>query len=288
MSAKGEQVKISKIDLYSVFRKEKSEYNKGTLTCYLPDNYTEINEKRKHPAILIIPGGGYGFVSPREAEPIALRYLANGFVAFVLDYSVAPAKYPAAFLEAAMAMIYIRENEENYYIDKEKIAALGFSAGGHLCGCLAILFNEDIVKAGFGKMSDMVRPDAVILSYPVITSKEKAHMGSFDNLCGDDMELRQYLSLEDRVGADSVPAFIWHTYEDAAVPVYNSLALAQAYEKNGVTFSLHIFEKGNHGLSTADSASYRTDNLPDVSTGLPGWIDMSIEWLADRGIKTAD
>ncbi|MEX1377476.1 MAG: alpha/beta hydrolase [Eubacteriales bacterium] len=279
---------IKQVDLYKELNREKLNGSKGLLTMYLPDNYSEINEERKRPAILIMPGGGYILVSPGEAEPIAMRYLARGFAVFILDYAVAPAKYPTAFLEAAMAMIYIREYAEIFNVHKEKIAALGFSAGGHLCGCLATLFGEDVIKEAFGEKSSMAKPNAAILSYPVITSKEKGHQGSFENLCGDDEELKKYLSLEDRVTPQSVPAFIWHTYEDGAVPVYNCLAMAQSYEKNRVPFSLHIFEKGQHGLSTADGESHRTDELPAVSTNLTRWIDMSIDWLEDRGIKTAD
>ena len=281
-------MKVKSVDLYSEFDKKRPENAKGTLTCYIPYRTEEINEDRALPAVLIIPGGGYMMVSDREAEPIALRYLAKGFAVFILDYAVAPCKFPTALSEAAMAMLYIRDNAKSLSVDKRKVSALGFSAGGHLCGCLGNLFDHEVISDAFKGREMEVRPDAVILSYPVITSGEKAHQGSFDNLCREDNELRSKLSLEKCVKKTSSPAFIWHTFEDPAVPVKNSLLLALAYEDKGVEFSLHIFEKGGHGLSTADCAAYRTDNLPKVSTGLEKWIDMSIDWLKDRGIKIED
>lgn len=186
-----------------------------------------------------------------------------------------------------MAMLYLRNNAKSLSIT-ERIAALGFSAGGHLCGCLATLFEAAEIRGALDDSSGDIRPDAVILSYPVITSGEKSHAGSFNNLCGEDEELRHKLSLENCVTENSPPAFIWHTFSDQSVPVQNSLLLASAYAEKKVPFSLHIYEKGDHGLSTADWGAYRAGNLPDISTGITNWIDMSVDWLADRGICIDD
>jgi len=281
-------MKIKNIDLYKEFERPRTGAEQGLLTCYLPDVFPEVNCDRKYPAILIIPGGGYAFVSPREAEPIALQYAALGFVPFILNYSVSPFKYPTALIEAAMAMIYIKENGKELNIDQNKTAAVGFSAGGHLCGCLATMADDEIIMQELGTHHISARPDAVVLSYPVITSIGKSHVGSFDNLCGDNQELRRKMSLETRVSKESSPAFIWHTYNDAAVPVQNSILMASAYEAAEVDFSLHIFQNGPHGVSTADWASYHTNNLPDVSKGLKDWIKMSADWLNERGIKVED
>lgn len=281
-------MEIKSIDLYMEFDKVRPDKANGMLRCYLPQTMKEVNDRRAYPAILILPGGGYRHLSPREAEPVALRYLAKGFVAFVLEYSVAPCRYPTAFLEAAMAMRCLRENAQSLSIDASKIAGLGFSAGGHLCGCLATMSDAAEITAVLGGDVHDYKPDAVILAYPVVTAGHKSHAAAFDNLCGSDDALKQRLSLENCVTCDSSPAFIWHTYKDQSVSVYNSLVLAMAYEENGASCSLHIFEKGIHGLSTADWGAYPTGSLPDVSTGLTRWIDMSVDWLADRDIRVKD
>lgn len=278
---------IKTVDLYKEHNRSRPDGAKGLLQCYLPFSTKEIGSARSYPAILIIPGGGYEYVSQREAEPVALRFIAKGFAAFVLEYSVAPFRYPTAFIEAAMAMLYLRDNAKSLSISN-KIAVMGFSAGGHLCGCLATLFDAAEISGALGNRKNDVRPDAVILSYPVITSGKRSHAGSFHNLCGEDEELKRRLSLENCVSENSSPAFIWHTASDKSVPVQNSLLLASAYAEKGVPFSLHVFEKGNHGLSTADWGAYSTGNLPDISEGLTCWIDISAEWLADRGIVIED
>ncbi len=276
------------IDLYEYFGLTRPAGGKGILTCFSPETPMSMRAKRRSPAILILPGGGYAFVSDREAEPVALRYMAKGFCAFILDYSVAPLRYPAQLIEAAMAMAYIRLKAETFHVAPNKVAALGFSAGGHLCGCLATIFDDVPVLTALKENAALVRPDAVVLAYPVITSGEKAHAGSFVNLCGEDEALKKRMSLETRVTENTVPAFLWHTFSDASVPVKNSLVLAMAYEEKGVPFALHIFETGKHGLSTADSAVYALNEIPEVSAGVMRWVDMSVKWLFERGLTAED
>ena len=238
---------------------------------------------RKRPAMLVIAGGGYGCVSPREKECIALAYVAQGFAAFTLEYSVAPIRFPAQLIEGAMAMAYIRENSDKFGVKPDKVAAIGFSAGGHLTGMLATLFDHAAVKAVLKEKSALVRPDAVILSYPVITSGEKAHRGSFDNLCGqDNAKLQAELSLENAVTENSSPAFIWATVNDELVPSENSLYMALAYKKAGVPFELHIFENGVHGLSLA------TEETDWINKPVQQWLPLSVTWLKGRGFILND
>lgn len=276
------------VDLYAYFDVTRPKGGKGVLTCMAIEAPAQMREHRRNPAILILPGGGYAFVSDREAEPVALRYMAKGFCAFILDYSVAPVRYPAQLVEAAMAMAYIRLEADRFYVAPNKVAALGFSAGGHLCGSLATIFDDAPVLAALKENAHLIRPDAAVLAYPVITSGEKAHADSFKNLCGEDADLKARLSLETRVTKNAVPAFVWHTFADASVSVKNSLLLAMAYEEAGVPFTLHVFEAGKHGLSTADSAVYALNEIPEVSAGVTDWINMSINWLFERGFRVDD
>lgn len=142
---------LEKVDLYEYFGRERCGKEKGSLTAYLHTPIREMGIKERRPAILVIPGGGYAFVSGREGEPVALAFYAQGFNAFVLDYSVAPAfHYPAPLLEAGMAMLYIRERADALGCTEDKIAAIGFSAGGHLAGLISLFYEDKALKEAFG------------------------------------------------------------------------------------------------------------------------------------------
>ena len=277
------------IDLYDYFKVSKPEGAKATLTVYLRQLSREINENRKHPAMLVIPGGGYGMVSDREGEPVALRYFALGFNSFVLDYSVAPIRFPYQLLEAVMAITYIRKNADELGVNPNMVSAVGFSAGGHLCGMLGSYWDSEEVKELFSSEIN-ARPDAVILSYPVITSKGKTHGGSFDNLCGaENVELQKKLDITNLVNKNSSPAFVWATYNDGIVPIRNALVAALAYEENGVPFSVHVWGKAQHGISVADRTVYEGvyscfKPLAEMSKSVKSWIDLSVEWLEEIGI----
>lgn len=236
-----------KIDLYEYFKLNRNGANGGYLTVYARTESAEM-KRRIRPAMLVLPGGAYTMISDRESEPVALKFLDKGYSSFVLSYSVYT-KYPTPLHEAQMAVAYIRDNAEFYNVDSNRICAVGFSAGGHLTGLLATAkTDEAILKRGI----DELKPNAVILSYPVVTMGEFTHVGSRDNISGGNEKLYDALSVEKRADKNSVPAFIWHTYEDSAVPLENSLMLASAYRNNNVPFALHIFERGWHGLSFAD------------------------------------
>lgn len=244
-----------------------------SLTTYVLDEPLET--KRKRGAVLVCPGGGYAMCcSSREGEPIALMFNAAGFHAFVLDYSVAPHVFPDALFEASEAMKFIRKNAEEWGIDEDKIAVCGFSAGGHLAASLATLWNsEKAVKCDDQKN----KPNAAILCYPVISSGEKAHRGSFDNLLGEnknDEKMLEYVSLENQVSADTPPTFLWHTFSDEAVPVENSLMFANALKKNDVPFEMHIYPKGSHGMSLATTEVCGGNDF-HVAT----WAKLACEWL---------
>ncbi len=277
---------IKTIDLYDYFKIEKPTGAKGILTAYVRDVSEEINPLRKVPAALIIPGGGYGMVSFREAEPIAMKYLAYGFNAFVLDYSIVPLRYPTQIVEASMAAAYIRLNADKLLTNANQLFAVGFSAGGHLAAMLGSVKNCPDVEKYFKTTVD-IQPNAVVLSYPVITSDAKtAHMGSFDNLCGENnTELKKKVDILNFINENSAPAFIWSTYNDAVVPCANALLAALKYNEYRVPFSVCVLGKGEHGLSCADITAYGTDKqITEASVSASEWIRHSVEWLAEQGI----
>ena len=236
-------------------------------------------------AVLICPGGAYSFTSPREAEPIAIKFNAAGFHAFVLNYSVAPNKHPQSLLDASRAMCIIRENSQEWNIDASKIAVCGFSAGGHLAANLGVHWDKDYLKNVPGITLGTNNPNALILCYPVITSGKYAHTGSISNLLGDDFDksLESQMSLELNVSKKTPPTFLWHTFEDNSVPVENSLLFAQALRSENIPFELHIFPEGPHGLSLATEET--TENGDRVYQDVAIWINLCITWLTNQFLK---
>lgn len=236
----------------------------------------------KRPLILLCPGGGYERTSDREAEPMALKFLAMGYHAAVLRYSCAPAQYPTALLELASAMVLIRENAEEWRIDAEKIVVQGCSAGGHLAACLGMFWDEEFVAEGIGLQNTnhgMLRPNGMILCYPVITSGEFAHKGSFAKLLGERQEeLAEKVSLEKQVNSKTPKAFIWHTFTDASVPVENSLLLVSALRKAGIPTEFHMYPAGAHGLALANRLTETADGRA-VQEECSTWINLAETWL---------
>ena len=269
-----------KIDLYQYFNIPKPDGAKGYLTVYCISQLTETDPNRTRSAILVIPGGAYCMVSAREAESVAFAYIKHGISAFILDYSVYPnCYYPTQIREASMAMIYIRENCKKYYIDPETVAAVGFSAGGHLCGCLGNMFSSEVLSNL--RNSDFIRPTAVILSYPVTNYdiQSRTHIGSFNALSNNNEELAKKLSLIDMVNKNSSPAFIWHTITDPCVPVCGSIKLAEVYNEMSIPLEVHLFANGPHGVSIATSEV--GSDYPMLSC----WVDLSVNWLKGVGFK---
>lgn len=254
------------------------------LKVYCRNNTPELDIDRLYPGILICPGGGYGFVSDREAEPVALAYLNAGINAFVLTYSVAPAKYPNALLQAAASMDYIRKTSNVTNTDPDKIAVCGFSAGGHLAASLSSLWNEQFLADRLESPCENFKPNASVLCYAVITdgTPYQTHRPSFNNLCGDDEELRHKLSLQNTAGSQNPPTFLWHTANDGCVPVGNAFLMAQTLAKAGVQYELHIFRDGPHGLSLANDFTAKLvggENM--INPAVSAWFDLSVTFLRE-------
>lgn len=248
-----------------------------TLDIYLPDEVMNRPDF-KRPCMLICPGGGYRECSPREAEPIALNFLPEGFNVFVLTYTCAPARFPTQIREVAAAMELIFKNAEEWRCDIEKISIMGFSAGGHLAGHYSTSFDCPEVREIFPESK---APASSVLCYPVISAVAgKCHKGSFENLVGhyplNDMEMKRF-SLENAVKENTPPAFLWHTASDGVVPVYSSLAYANALSENKIPFELRVFPEGQHGVATCDAQT-----LDDFKRCYPYdrvWIKEAIDWL---------
>ncbi len=230
----------------------------ATLTAYIPDASEEMSYNKIKKAVLVIPGGAYAFCSDREAEPMALAFNSKGYAAFVLRYTVGNNKgydFSMPMADADEAMQVICDNAEQWGIDKEKIAAIGFSAGGHLCAALSTM----------GK----IRPAASILVYPCI-------LESIGRILAFPVP-----GLDEKVDDKTPPAFIVAACEDTCVPVENSLAYATALNKANIPFEIHIYEKGYHGFSLANNVCYGKAEA-EYCAHIQGWFDMCITWLEKR------
>ena len=235
------------------------------------------------PAIVICPGGGYECVCEYwEGERFAMAYAAAGFNTIVVNYTThGGGTYPRQLKEVARAFQITREHAEEWHIDPNKIAVCGSSAGGHLAASLSTLWNCEDIFTKEEIESRVMRPDATVLSYPVITSGEKGHYGSFRCLLDteDKNDPRwKFLSLEDQVNKDTPPAFLWHCYDDPDVPVENSIYYAEALRKYDIPFEMHIYPKGGHGIQLSTQRILRSRSMFSREYN---WHKMSVDWLAD-------
>ena len=250
------------------------------LDIYLPYNMIEMGRQdQKRPSILICPGGGYAGVSQREGEPIGFRFLTQGYNVFILEYSVQPNCFPTQLREVAAAMELIHANAEQWHCDTDKVAIMGFSAGGHLAAHYTNAYCWDEVREMFPESKPV---NASMLCYPVITADPRyAHLGSFKRLLGKEeltQEEQERFSCDHMVSKDTPPTFLWHTRPDATVPVMNSLLYAQALAERGVPFALHIYPEGGHGLATVDQVT--NGNLSEEIRHAGDWFDAALKWLS--------
>ncbi|MDD3361613.1 MAG: alpha/beta hydrolase [Hespellia sp.] len=237
---------------------ENKEYQYEGAFGFVPFLMTYFHEdETKRPCIVVVPGGGYSIVSSTEGEIVAKKFYQMGYHAVVCTYTTnlirtAPL-LNQPMKDLARTIRILRQHADEWQIDTSKIVVCGFSAGAHLCGSVCV-HHEDIIddNVKYAEMSN--RPDAAILSYPVIFSEGETHKDSFANLLGNDAtkEQLEYASIDKHVTEDTCPCFIWQTATDETVPVKNSYAMAQACLNHGVPFAHHVFTEGQHGLSLAD------------------------------------
>ena len=253
----------------------------ATLTPICISNTAELNMAPRR-AVIVCPGGGYHFLSDREAEPIAFSFLGAGFATFILRYGIEEnAKDFRPLKAAALAIRYVRENAEKYNVDPDYVFVCGFSAGGHLAASSGVLWEHPVLDEVLaGAPRDIARPTGMILSYPVITAGPLAHQRSIHNLCGNTNptdEERYPFSLEKHVSKTTPPAFLWHTFDDQTVPVQNSLMMASAMRDAGVPFEMHIWPAGPHGAALCNeitSSGTKKHLLPDAAE----WFPHAVRW----------
>ena len=233
-----------------------------TLTAMIQEVGGEFRGVTARPAVLVIPGGGYMFCSDREADPVAMPFLAAGFQAFVLRYSVgAQGGWPKPLEDYEQAMSLIRKNAEKWHVIPDQIAVIGFSAGGHLAGAAAVMSEN--------------RPNAAILGYAVLRSDTAAEIGV------------KIPGIAELVDEKTCPCFLFATRTDSVVPIQNTLDMMNALNRFHTSIECHIYGYGPHGFSTGDAAVLGSGVL--LPKRAADWVDDSIAWLRDLfGSITAD
>lgn len=283
-----------------------------TLTTYLIDDSPELLNGQPRPAIIICPGGAYLNCSDREAEPVALRFAAMGYHAFVLRYSTylggmkefpditkeMPPKetcmHPRPMREIGKAMLIIREHADEWLVDVNRIALCGFSAGAHNCAMYATNWHNPIISEFFSKDPEYFRPAATILCYPVIdyTFMAKTSMGKMARRIFDacniaflgtknpDQETLKEVSPSLNVTEHTPPTFLWTTSSDDLVPVQHTILMANALANKNIPFEVHIFEEGPHGLSLANQTSAQVKM--QINHDVTKWVELAEKWLEKR------
>ncbi len=213
-------------------------------------NVCLCGHKKTAPAVLVIPGGGYGCVcESTEGTPVAGKFNELGYHAFILDYRTAPSRWPAPQLDAMRAMKLIRANAEKWGVIADQVAACGFSAGAHLAGSLGILCGG--LDASNQDEADKYSyiPDVLILCYGVLSFASWSHAGTRQNLLGVENEASAMeYSLPEKVTGQTPPAFLMHTICDQVVPYRNSVLFAEAMAAHHRPCELMLNYWGDHGM----------------------------------------
>lgn len=284
-----------------------------TLTTYVLDDSKEIRCGKPRPAVLICPGGAYLNCSDREAEPVAMKFLAMGYHAFVLRYSVYSkggqeeidyfkplekkefCMYPTQMREIGKSMAILRKHATEWNINEKQIAICGFSAGAHNCAMYAVYWNHPVITEFLHEASEQLRPNAMILGYPLTDytymkenvgddqiAKGLFRMSNIAFLGKEEPSEKELLEISPaKLVTETVPpTFIWSTATDEIVPIQHSVRMANALADVKVPFELHIFEEGKHGLSVADQTS--SEAKREVQPLIQLWVSLAHKWLQKR------
>lgn len=232
-------------------------------------------------AMIILPGGGYEFLSRREADPVVSAFLAGEYSCFTLWYTT-HAAYPVPQAEMMAAVDFIRSHAEKLRIDPKAICAIGFSAGGHLGASYAMLERSEELKKNLGILSHDTDLNALVLSYPVITMGKDTHQGTRNVITGGKEELIEFLSVEKHVTKNYPPTFLWATEEDHDVPVVNTVMMAESLRKAKVPYQCILYPHLWHGLSLAterlNPIGYQ-ENRDDFLLNAT-WLDHALKFLS--------
>lgn len=279
-----------------------------TLTTYLLDDSREMLNGRKRPAILVCPGGAYVFCSDREAEPVALRFAAMGYHAFVLRYSVynkgvmvdprgelpvdSDSQYPNAMCDIAAAMLYIRDHSDEWLVDIDRVFLSGYSAGAHNAAMYCTNWSGPVFAERFGRPAADFKPAGAVLGYGYYDwgkLREASDQDEMARMMGEGVDMAYFgtrhpseeqfaaASPALAVTSDTPPMFLWTTCGDRTLPSEQTMLMGCALAKAGIPYEVHIFESGDHGLALADQAT--AGNPTQLNDDVANWIPLAQRWL---------
>ncbi|OUP08938.1 alpha/beta hydrolase [Collinsella sp. An2] len=298
------------IEQHALWGDESTAEHPATYTAYLADALPGKPDERR-PAAVICGGGAFQRVAEHEQEPVAFAFLNAGYQAFVLDYvtnSTGDVSYPAPEADLAKMLATVRANAEAWRVDPDKVCAVGFSAGGFICASVATSWKDRDFASLVGDRPERIRPDAVVLGYPLIdlrvTRDERTRDPRIDlrvpktgGKTGRDL-LNDYLSMvvggeatEERlkdvcptthVTRDVPPTFVWGTADDKTCPIVQVHAFAAALAREGVAHEVHVFDQGGHCLSVANRNTCFENEEQQRAVG--AWFDLACAFLARQGV----
>lgn len=256
------------------------------LSTYIHDDIGTYGTENGRGAIIVLPGGAFAFLSPFEAEPVALTFMQKGFHTFVLEYTVGDnCKYPDVLVECSRAIQIVRDNAEQWNVDPNKVTLMGFSAGACLAGMSATQWNAPEISAALGVEPEYIRPDSAVIAYgcwdnsgTIWNDPEFANPGAsdFPKSCPPQLDLINY------VGKHVCPLFIWHNQQDRYIPVRNCLMIAEEMCRLKIPVELHLYAGGEHGLSVANPLSVqdqRQQAVVDANPSVSMWVEMAVNWI---------
>ena len=268
-----------------------------TLTAYIQDASMDQHFPIIRPGVIICPGGAYLGITEKEAEPVALRFIAAGYHVFVLKYSIGAGigRFPAPFIDVAKSVMLVRENAKKWYVHPDKISLCGFSTGGHVAAILSASWQEDYLAKAINADNHLFKPNALILGYPLLDLErfktknlekslemqpllEMMFSCVYGSLNPCDESLNEWQCIR-RVTRDMPPTFLWTTSEDAIIDVEESLDFVKALAINKIPYEFHIFEKGDHGLSLGDQIVGYSEEDMKKHVNVHKWMDLALGWL---------
>ncbi len=273
----------------------------ATLTAYIQDVHHNNEASIQKPAMIICPGGAYLGYTEKEAEPVALRFLSEGFNSFVLRYSVGAgmARLPAPFIDAAKAVMLVRQNAGKWNILPDRIYLCGFSAGGHVAATFSATWHEKYLAEALNAENELFRPNGLILGYPILdiyrfavrNMERKKEMqpllemmlGAVFGCSTPDKDLIDEWNCLNRITSHMPPTFLWMTLEDGLVDVDEGLDMVKALASAGVPYEFHVFQKGAHGMSLWDRSTGYGKSAWEGFVTTHEWMRLVLQWL--RGIK---
>ena len=299
------------VEKHALWGEETTPEHPATFTAYLADEVGE-GSRRRRPAVVICGGGGFETIAAHEQEPVALEFANRGYQAFTLDYvtaSTGDIAFPAPEVDLACMLATVRAHAEQWNVDAKHVCVVGFSAGGFIAASLAAQWRDGLMAGAVGVVPDMVKPDAVVLAYPLLdlaawrawktrdpridlrVPKTGGKTGRdlvndfFSQLAGGEAtdEYLEQVSPAEHVDRSMPPTFIWHATDDKTVPVSQVYPFAARLAEEGVAHELHVFDKGGHGLSVANANTVPAegkDELPVRQQVTRPWVELAFAFLA--------